>query len=234
VVVATAWTPLIVDLEGRKVLIVGGGDVGERKARFFKGAAVTVVAKEFTEGLKRLAADESVELVPLDVADSNSSAKLESLVREAFLVVAATDNAGINEKVEKLARRHEKLVNRADRPGDVLLPAVLRRNDILIAVSTQGRSPAASRYLRQLLENLIGEEHARMVELQREIRTWLKSVVKEQKQRERILWKILEDEEIWAALRESYERGKMLAFEKCRRLATQDEDAIDDESTADA
>ncbi|MHC1579433.1 MAG: precorrin-2 dehydrogenase/sirohydrochlorin ferrochelatase family protein [Candidatus Alkanophagales archaeon] len=234
--VAAVWAPLVVNLEGKKVLIVGGGGVGERKARFFEGAAVTVVAREFTEGLRRLAADGRVELVPLDVADDASLTRLEALVREAFLVVAATDDAEINERVEKLARRHGKLVNRADRPGDVLLPATLRRDGILIAISTQGRSPATARHLRQLLESVVGEEHARMVELQREMRAWLKGVVKRQRRRERILREILRDEEVWAALRESYERGKALAFEKCRRLAAQDENAnaTDDGSTDDA
>lgn len=231
-VTPSAWTPLIVNLEGKKVLVVGGGAVGERKAKFFKGATVTVVARagEFSEGLKKLAAVGSVRLVPLDIADSASLAKLDALVRDAFLVVAATDNAEINAKVEKLAKRHGKLVNRADRPGNVLLPAVLRRNGILIAVSTQGRSPAAARYLRQLFENVVDEEHAKMVKLQQELRTWLKSEVKRQRRRELILWRILEDEEVWAALRESYEAGRTLAFEKCKRLATHNENAGADES----
>jgi precorrin-2 dehydrogenase/sirohydrochlorin ferrochelatase len=89
--------------------------------------------------------------------------------------------------------------NAAGKPGDVIIPSVIRGRHYLVAISTRGKSPAVSRYLRMRLES----EYANldlMIELQDEMRSMLKDIEPVQAKRSQILWSILQDDEIWEHL----------------------------------
>lgn len=199
--------PLIHDLTGKKVVIFGGGDVGERKARFFEGEAdVTVISQTFTEGFDDL----DVDRVTRDIAKND--AYKEHLV-DAFLVVPATSDAALNAEIEEEARRRGALVNRVDGTGEVVVPSVLDFDEFMVAITTYGKSPAVSKRVRQRLEEALGEEFSGMVTVQEKARALLKETVEEQRERSRVLNELMRDDGVWKLLREgrtdeAWERSK--------------------------
>jgi precorrin-2 dehydrogenase/sirohydrochlorin ferrochelatase len=154
------YFPAFLDLRGRACLVVGGGHVGERKVRKLLacGARVTLVSPGLTEGLAALADRGRIT--------HRRRAFLRSDVRRIMLVVAATGVPAVDDAVAAEARRRGALVNVVDRPArcGFIFPAVLRRGELQIAVSTGGRSPALAREIRQRLEPLFGPEYAVLVE----------------------------------------------------------------------
>ena len=158
--------PVVLDLDDRPVLVVGGGAVAERKVEglLAAGAAVTVVSPRVTVSLAMLA-DEgriSVRFRSYRPAD----------LRGRALVFAATDDRAVNAMVAADARRRRIWVNAADDPEhcDFLLPSVLRRGSLLVSVTTGGRSPALARVVREELERVFGSDYALLTELAGEVR----------------------------------------------------------------
>ncbi|HUL61799.1 MAG TPA: bifunctional precorrin-2 dehydrogenase/sirohydrochlorin ferrochelatase [Methanocella sp.] len=201
------YQPLFVDFAGKKVVVFGGGAVGERKAAYFAGADVTVVSRRFSA---RLEAMPGIRLIRREVAAGD----LPGLIEGAFLAIAATGNPTLDAEIARVAGGAGVLVNSALGGSDVILPAKIERGEVTVAVSTGGRSPAMARYIRQRLEGSLGAELSDMVRLQDELRGDLKKKVRSQEKREELLWQVLEDPEVWEALKVSYGDAKHLAFKK--------------------
>lgn len=204
-------TPIFIDMAGRRIVIVGGGSVGERKARFFRRADVTVVSTGFTEELERRGAAGEIRLLRCRAGMDG----MGGLVDGAFLVVAATDDAGLNADICRFCRDRGIPVNSASGPADVAIPSVAEAGEITLAVSTGGRSPAMARYLRRRLEAAITDDDRAMVRLQEALRARLKPLVPGQRERERILGLALEDEDVWKAL----ETSESAALDLAMRIA---------------
>jgi precorrin-2 dehydrogenase/sirohydrochlorin ferrochelatase len=158
--------PILADLQGKGALVVGGGKVAQRKIESLLqcGVSVRVVAKELTAKLKELRSAKRIELWGGEFSDA--------LLDGAFLVFAATDDSSLNRKVSQAAQRRGLLVNAVDQPADCnfIVPSVLSRGDLLIAVSTSGKSPAFARKLRVELEQRFGEEYAFFLNLMGNLR----------------------------------------------------------------
>ena len=154
------------DLEGRSCLVVGGGPVALEKARGLLdcGARVTVVAPGIIEELRSL----DVELMPRGYRASDLDGR--------FLVVAATSIAPLNRRVHEDAEARSLLCNVVDVPElcSFILPAVLRRDPIAVAVSTGGASPALAQRIRDDIGELIGPEYPELAVRLRELRPWAK------------------------------------------------------------
>jgi precorrin-2 dehydrogenase/sirohydrochlorin ferrochelatase len=146
--------PLLHDFRGERVLVVGGGSVGARKARrFAREADVVVLSPAFAEaefgGVERVRAALTPDEVP------------EWIERvDPALVVAATDDTELNAALERTARERGLLVNRADTagerdPGSVVVPATVRDGPVVAAVGTGGLSPTVSRHLREQIESVV-------------------------------------------------------------------------------
>jgi precorrin-2 dehydrogenase/sirohydrochlorin ferrochelatase len=154
------------DLEGRRCVVVGGGSVGLEKALGLLacGARVTVVSPELDEGF-----------TPLDVEWRSRRYRRRDL-RRAFLVIAATAERSVNERVSRDAERRGMLCNVADVPDlcNFILPAVHREGPIAVAVSTGGASPALAKRLRSQIAELVGPEHAELAEELRALRPGVK------------------------------------------------------------
>jgi precorrin-2 dehydrogenase/sirohydrochlorin ferrochelatase len=208
--------PLLLDLNSKLVVVFGGGRVGERKARLFSDYAhVRVVAQDFTPGLEEMGED-------LELVHSDLSSGFERYLDGAFIVIPATSDSELNRTIEQEASRRGILVNRVESRGDVVVPSLIRKGPITIAISTE--SPGLSKYLRLRLEKELTENYQEMARLLGQIRRELKELVPEQKDRSGIIWEILEDEEVWRLLDVSYEK----AYMKARSHACQDErDSID-------
>lgn len=197
------YLPLFVDFSCRKVVIFGGGAVGERKAKYFAPAEVVVVSPRFTPCLEAMGREGIVRLVRKAINKKD----ILPLIEGAFLVVAATGDVSLNDEIARMAERAGIMVNNATGGSLALVPSLLEKGDISIAISTGGRSPAMSKYIRLRLEASLGEDLEKMVELQERLREHLKTSVKGQKRREEILWAVLEDPAVWDALKESQDKA---------------------------
>ena len=153
--------PVNLDVAGRHVVIIGGGQVACRKCRALlaAGATVKVVAPDLTPELAAFAAAGSVT----HTARNYEPGDLDG----AFLVFTATSEQTVNRAVAAEAISRGILVNVADAPElcTFTLPAILRRGDLLITVSTGGKSPALARVIRGELETLFGPEYVPALDL---------------------------------------------------------------------
>jgi len=158
--------PILVDLQGKKALVVGGGKVAQRKIETLleHGATVQVVAKELTASLEELRRAGRIEFLGEEFS--------ETFVDGVFVVFAATDDAALNRRVSRTAQQRSLLVNAVDQPADCnfIVPSVLSRGDLVIAVSTSGKSPAFARKVRVELEQSFGEEYGLFLNLMGNLR----------------------------------------------------------------
>lgn len=191
--------PLMLNGSGRKVVIFGGGDVGARKAGFFSPEAeVTVYSRSFSPRLPGM----GVTLVETDFSGL-SDRDLLQLLSGAWLVVAATPDPALNDRIGALCREQGILFNNArGEPGDVLIPSVIRDRNFILSISTGGKSPAVSRYLREFLQSSLPCLD-RMIDLQGRLRRYLWETEPDIRRRTSILHDVLRDPEVWAALEES-------------------------------
>ena len=167
---SSGYFPAFLNIRRKKCLIVGGGGVALRKVNTLVscGADVTVIGSRVHQDLMQLAKKKVVRVMRRDYEPGD--------LKEAFIVVAATDDRKVNRKVAEDAKKARALVNVVDDPdpSDFIVPSVLRRGDLILAVSTAGRSPALSRKLRTRLERTFGEEYGPLVTLIEEVRSSLK------------------------------------------------------------
>ncbi len=166
-----AYYPIFVEMAGRRVLVVGGGNVAEGKVAglLTTGADVTVVAPDLTPALrKRHAAGEFRHN-----AREYSDGDLEGY--EVCFV--ATDDGAVNAQVAAEGKRRGIWVNAADDPTycDFILPSVVRQGDVVVAASTGGASPALARRLREDLAAFLSDDYAPLADLLAEVRTDIRS-----------------------------------------------------------
>jgi siroheme synthase-like protein len=164
------YYPIFLNLEGKKCVVVGGGEVALRKVRALldSGARVVVVSPTLNSGLAQLARVETISLISREYEPKD--------LKDAVIVVAATDIAEVNQKIAKKARKHGILVNVVDRPeeSDFIMPSLVRRGDLILTVSTSGASPALAKKIRMRLEQTFGEEYSPLLSLIKEVRQELK------------------------------------------------------------
>jgi precorrin-2 dehydrogenase/sirohydrochlorin ferrochelatase len=160
------YFPIQLDIRDRPCLVVGGGGVGTRKARSLIacGGRVTVVSPTATGELQDLAATGALTLLQREYAGDD--------LQGMFLVMGATDDEMLNRRIRTDAGRLRILCNIADRPEqcDFILPAVIERGDLVVTVSTSGRSPALAKKLRQDLQAQFGDEYTVFLDLMGAIR----------------------------------------------------------------
>jgi precorrin-2 dehydrogenase / sirohydrochlorin ferrochelatase len=207
------FLPLFIDLESRPVVIFGGGKVAERKARLFSGySRVKVISKSFTDGLLSLGQSDTVQLIHSELSEDGEG-QYESYLRGAFIAVPATSDLSLNQAIERKAEEMGVLVNKVDGIGDLIVPSIIDRNPVTIAISTLGSSPALSKHIRLKLEESLPEDCSEMARLLRELREEAKIQVSGQEERSRILWSVISDSEVWNLLKDSYDKAYMRARE---------------------
>ena len=202
-----AHVPLFIDLKDKRIVIFGGGHVGERKAKMFCAFGQTkVVSASFTPELTKMADNELIDAIVDDLKD------VKKYIEGAFIVVPATNNRALNGLIADQAKSMNILVNQVDDIGEVIVPSVIQKDDIHIGISTMGKSPAAARFLRLRIEELI-DSVALMVTLQNRLRSILKKEIDSQPERRRILELIINDGNVWNALARNYDAGLHTALE---------------------
>jgi siroheme synthase-like protein len=157
----TRHYPVFLDLAGRPCVVIGGGAVAERKVEGLvaAGAEVAVVSPELTAALAELAAAGRIRHVPRGYRRGDLAG--------FQLAFVATDDRGVNALVASEGHGRGVPVNAADDPEhcDFILPAVLRRGGVVIAVGTGGASPALAAVIRDEIARQITEEHAALLEI---------------------------------------------------------------------
>jgi uroporphyrin-III C-methyltransferase/precorrin-2 dehydrogenase/sirohydrochlorin ferrochelatase len=175
------YFPVFFDLNGKRCLVVGGGDVAARKVSLLvrAGAEVQVVSPELCESLQRRLAKGEIrhEARHFDAAD------LEACV----LIVAATDDQAVNKQVSELAHARCIPVNVVDQPElcSFIVPSIIDRSPVQVAVSTGGASPVLARLLRARLETLIPAAYGRLAALMNEFRDKVKKHIGDEGKRRR-------------------------------------------------
>lgn len=159
------------NLTGRRALVVGAGRVGLEKIEGLLNcdARVTVVAPEAIDGFDRIVDEhESVEWRRREYEPADLDGH--------FLVIAATSDTELNRRVYADAEERAMLVNVVDVPElcNFILPALVRRPPLTIAISTAGASPALAKRMKREISASFGEEYARLAELLDEVRDWAK------------------------------------------------------------
>jgi precorrin-2 dehydrogenase / sirohydrochlorin ferrochelatase len=176
------YYPAFLDLQGASCLVVGGGQVGERKVKTLLdcGAVVHLVSREMTPDLEEAVRQGKVR----QVASEFAPAQLAGM----FLVIGATDDPEVNRLISAEARSRNLLCNIVDRPRECnfIVPAAIRRGDLIIAVSTGGRSPALAKKIRQDLENLFPDSYVNYLELLGRIREYVLSLGGPQEENQRV------------------------------------------------
>ena len=151
---------LNVNMRGKRAVVVGGGAVALRKVQTILAAegAVTVVSPALCPLLEALSGSGEVD-VRIGTYDSSD-------LDGAFLAVAATDNEQVNRQVAADAGKRRILISVADQPasGDCIFPATVRRGRLEIAVSTGGQCPSLAAEVKRLIEGVIGDEYAEILE----------------------------------------------------------------------
>ena len=202
------YYPVLLDLDGRRCVVVGGGDVAERKVKALLdcGAQVVVIAPEVTPAIGELARQGAVALLSKTYTPGDLCG--------AWVVIAAgppDTNAAVSEE----ARRERILVNVVDNPDrcDFIVPAVARRGPLLIAISSQGASPALARRLRELVEAQIGPEYGELADLLGRLRPEVLAVPEEDKRRR--VWEAILESCALALLREGRRQEAETEARRC-------------------
>jgi precorrin-2 dehydrogenase/sirohydrochlorin ferrochelatase len=174
---------MFVKLEGRKVLVIGAGSVGEAKIESLlaTGAIVRVVAPKATPRVREWAREGRIDWESREYQTADFAG--------IFLVIAATNSTKLHDEIYAEARSRGVLCNAVDEPErcDFYFPAIVRRGELQIAISTGGLSPALAQRLRMDLEQQFGPEWEEWVAQLGRTRDELKSIPMPPEQRKRLL-----------------------------------------------
>lgn len=208
--------PVVLKLENRNCLVVGGGAVAERKVLSLlkSGAKVKLVSKEVTPRLRRLIAEGRVcwrqgEYRPADLAG-------------VFLAIGATSCPETNRRLARDCRERNLLVNVVDDPENCTfyVPAVVTRGSFQVAVSTGGKSPLLARKIREELEKRYGPEYGELTELLGRIREKAKREIEDGRARQELLAGLVDEQVLELVQKGLWEEAKervMNNVRPCRR-----------------
>jgi precorrin-2 dehydrogenase/sirohydrochlorin ferrochelatase len=217
-VMPKAYYPAFLNLKGKIAVVIGGGKVAERKvvSLLKAGSDVKVISPYLTKRIEKEKLRGRIKHIPRQYRKGD--------LKNAFLVIAATDFPTINDRVSKDA---PSLVNVVDIPDlcNFIVPSVMNRGPLNIAVSTSGVSPALSRSIRKELEKLYGPEFNNYLKLLKKIRSKTLDVIDDRKKRGEFL-KAVASEKMMRMLREKgfRETGRVIVdlFKKATTISRLD------------
>jgi precorrin-2 dehydrogenase/sirohydrochlorin ferrochelatase len=163
------YYPINLDIRDKSCLVVGGGGVGTRKVKGLieYGAIVTLISPDAAKTLIELAESGKIGWKQRFYESSD----LDGI----FLVIGATDNDALNRQIHSDARQLNILCNIADSPElcDFIVPSTIRRGDLVISISTSGKSPASAKFIRKELEKQFDSQYGVFFHLMGSIRKQL-------------------------------------------------------------
>lgn len=197
------YFPIMLDLVGRPCLVVGGGAVAARKvaALLEAGAVVTVISPDVSREIASWRDQGLLHHLDREWAEGDN--------RGYFLVVAATDDEETNDAVAEEAREERALVNVVDCPesSNFIVPAVVRRGALVLAVSTSGSSPAVARRIKERLEEDFGPEYDRLLRVMALLRPRVLALEPESGRRKELFDRLAESDLLEAMRQNDRERA---------------------------
>ncbi len=182
--------PIFLNLKSKRAVVIGGGPVAARKilSLLDTGARVVVVAEHIDDVLRAKCQNSNIEFVEAKYS--------KDYLVGATLAFAATNDAKTNAQIYKDCQQLEVLCNVADNPAlcDFFTPAVVKRDDLQIAISTDGNFPAYAGHLRQKLEEIITSEHGRFATELEKIREKVLTDISDENKRKTVLGTLAGDE----------------------------------------
>ena len=178
--------PVLIDIEGKKCVVFGGGSVAERKVKTLLeyGAKITLISPEITEKLKQFILEGKIEYFQREYRKGDT--------KDAFLVVPATSDSKINEKIAKEAKFLVNLVEKKKinklKAIIYTVPAIVEKGDLTIAISTE--FPALSKLLKEEIEKFYGKDFALYLKYLNKLRREIQKKIPDDKERQKIFKKI--------------------------------------------
>ena len=171
--------PVSISLKGKKVVVIGGGSVAQRKVKDLlkTKCSLEVYASEIDPGLARYMDERKVKYFQQDYS--------EEQIHDAFMVIASTDDRDVNKLIPDYCNEHNILVNVVDGREDsnFLVNSIIRRGDLTIAVSTNGKAPALAARVMREIDQIYPVEYAIFIDLLFEMREIAKDKISDQKKR---------------------------------------------------
>lgn len=204
--------PVFIKLKGFKVCIFGFGEVGRRRLKKILAGEpekVTVYTKEEVDRETRRHYEDlcNIEFITCDLEELRDE-DIQEIVKKHDIVIAAIDERN-NRRIVKIAKKFKKFINSSTFEEDVnfVIPAYCYKEGVYFVVYTQGRSPLMARYIRELVERFI-EKSKEEIDLQSNLRTFLKECIPSQRDRREILEDVFKNEEFKRELLNLIERYK--------------------------
>ncbi|NIK75984.1 precorrin-2 dehydrogenase/sirohydrochlorin ferrochelatase [Paenibacillus castaneae] len=178
------YYPVALQLHGKRCVVVGGGNIAERKLLGLLEAGaddLVVISPSFTSKLEQLAEQGKIRIERREYKEADA--------REAWLIFAATNDREVNAAIAEDACRFGTLVNASDEPGlsSFISPSVVRRGDLLLAVTASGASPALSKQIKLELEEQYGHRYEEITARLRKLRERVMIRVLDEQERQMIL-----------------------------------------------
>ncbi len=174
------YFPVFLNLDGKKVVVIGGGGVAERKVLTLvkAGAIVKLISLDLTNALEKLKKRGLLIHIKRQYKKGD--------LKNAFLVIAGTSSARINQKIAQDAKH---LINVIDNPseGNFIAPSLVKRGPLTIAISSEGTSPAAAKFIRKEIESIYGKEFIQYLKFLGTMRTRALNEIKDNKKRKKFL-----------------------------------------------
>ncbi|AIM16838.1 MULTISPECIES: bifunctional precorrin-2 dehydrogenase/sirohydrochlorin ferrochelatase [Neobacillus] len=177
-----SYYPIMIKLEGKKVVVIGGGKVAERKVTGLleTGAQIFLVTPEATPELQRLAQEEQIIWHKRNF--------LETDLMGAFMIFAATNDSQLNQHIKNVAQPYQLVIIVDDpKKSDFHVPARLQRGKLTIAVSTSGANPTLAKRICKQLEQQFDEKYKDYLEFLFLKRQWILKEIKEPILRRKLL-----------------------------------------------
>lgn len=198
--------PILLSFEGKKVAVFGCGSVGKRRAKKIlkSGGIVDIYSKEFDEEIKKLKeSNKNLNLIEIDINQLSDEELKNIIMKYDFIVTAINDE--INKRIVKLAKELNKFVNSSTKTEGVnfIIPAYTEVDEVIFSIYTKGKSPLIAKHIRIFVENYLKSTDINMIAY---IREFLKETIPKQKDREKILKKIFENEKFREELKKLIEK----------------------------
>ncbi|MGS2777709.1 precorrin-2 dehydrogenase/sirohydrochlorin ferrochelatase family protein [Robertmurraya sp. GLU-23] len=180
--------PVFLNLKHKKVYVIGGGQIAARKLEGLlqSEAVITIISPAINESILTYVSNGLVHWIQKTFELSD--------IEDAFYIISATNDPHVSTELKKVVSPHQ-LVNFADdhSSSNVIVPSVVRRGKLAIAVTTSGASPSLSKKIKNELEGIYGEEYEEYVDFLMEKRTFIQESVKDIYKRRKLLSLLVED-----------------------------------------
>ncbi|HIS61074.1 MAG TPA: bifunctional precorrin-2 dehydrogenase/sirohydrochlorin ferrochelatase [Candidatus Scybalomonas excrementigallinarum] len=194
-----AYFPMFMELKGKKCLVIGGGSVAYRKIKTLLEyeIEIIVIASDFLAQIKELEQKnkERISCITKEISSMEELKGYHLNKEEISFIICATNKKGVNQRIACWCRENRIPVNVVDQKElcTFLFPAVVKKGDVSVGITTSGVSPVASSYLRECIEEIVDDNFLEFLDEIGEYRIWLKNNVEREEERREKLRQKMED-----------------------------------------